>query len=205
GYDAAQVATLPIAALTAWNALVEAGGLQAGQTVLTLGTGGVSIFALQLAKAMGARVIITSGSDEKLARARALGADVAINYRATPNWEQVVIEHTGGAGADVTVETVGGESLSRSILATRAGGTIALMGALAGLNASVNTGLLMMKSIRIAGILVGSRGMFEALSRFVARHRILPVIDRRLPFDQLPDALRLMDRGEHFGKIVLTR
>lgn len=205
GYDAAQAATLPIAAVTAWNALVEAGRLEPGQTVLTLGTGGVSIFALQLAKALGGRVIITSRSDDKLARARELGADVAINYRTAPNWEQAVLEHTGGAGADVTVETVGGESLSRSILATRAGGTIALMGALAGLSASVNTGLLMMKSIRIAGILVGSRQMFEALSRFVSQHRIQPVIGRRLPFDQLPQALRLMDRGEHFGKIVLTR
>lgn len=205
GYEYGEAATLPIAALTAWNALVETGGVQRGQTVLTLGTGGVSIFAVQIAKALGARVIVTSSSDEKLARAKGLGADIGINYRTTPNWEQLVLEHTGGLGADVTVETAGGETLNQSIAATRAGGTISLMGALTGLAANINTGLLMMKAIRLIGILVGSRESFETLARFLAQHQIRPVIDRQMRFDGLPEALRTMQRGGHFGKIVLTR
>jgi NADPH:quinone reductase-like Zn-dependent oxidoreductase len=205
GYDFSQAATLPIAALTAWSALVTVGRLQAGQTVLTLGTGGVSIFTLQLAKAMGARVIITSGSDEKLARARTLGADVTINYRTFPDWEAAVLDATEGRGVDLTVETAGGGTINRSINATRAGGVVAFLGALTGLTAGVNLGALMMKRIHLAGILVDSRAAFEEMCRFLEKHALRPVIDRVFPFELLPEALRLMESGGHFGKIVVGR
>ncbi len=203
GYDFAQAATLPIAALTAWSALVTKGQLAAGQTVLTLGTGGVAIFTLQLAKAMGATVIITSSSDEKLQRARQLGADHTINYRTRPDWEKVVLEITDRVGVELTVETAGGGTLDRSLTATRAGGTVALLGALTGLKAQINVGLILMKELHVAGILVGSRSAFEAMNRFIEQHTLKPVIDRTFPFDQLPDALRHMESGRHFGKIVV--
>ncbi|MEW6251214.1 MAG: NAD(P)-dependent alcohol dehydrogenase [Planctomycetota bacterium] len=207
GYSFEQGATLPIAALTAWSALVTVGDVetQPGQFVLTLGTGGVSIFALQLAKAMNARVIITSSRDEKLARARNLGADFLINYNETPEWERRVLEITDGRGADLTVENGGPGTLDRSMKATRAGGKIALLGALTGRQGPVTTGLILMKRLQIHGIMVDSRAAFEAMNRFIEENRLEPVIDRRLPFDQLPEALRIMKAGEHFGKIVLSR
>ena len=204
GYDFAQAATLPIAALTAWSALVTVGNVQPGQTVLTLGTGGVAIFTLQLAKKLGARVIITSSSDEKLARARQLGADHTINYQTTPDWDAAVLEHTGGVGVDLTVETAGPGTLDRSMKATRAAGTVALLGALTGRQGLVTTGLILMKRLHVVGIMVDSRAAFEALSRFLGEHRIEPVIDRRFSFDELPAALRFMQEGQHFGKIVVT-
>ena len=208
GYDAAQAATLPIAALTAWSALVTEGGLDPNRTdnaatVLTLGTGGVSIFALQFAKAMGARVIITSSSDEKLARARQLGADIGVNYRTNPDWEQAVLQHTDGLGANITAEAGGAGTLDRSIRATRAGGRIALFGALTGLKAEITTGAILMKRIRISGIMVDSMTAFGTMNRFIERHNIKPVIDRRFAFDQLPAALNTMESGGHFGKIVV--
>lgn len=204
GYDFAQAATLPIAALTAWSALVTVGRVQPGQTVLTLGTGGVAIFTVQLAKAMGATVIITSRRDEKLARARDLGADHTVNYEATPEWDQAVVRLTGGEGVDLTVETAGPGTLDRSMKATRAGGTIALLGALTGRQGAITTGLILMKRLRIEGILVDSRAAFAELVRFLEQHRIEPVIDRRFAFDELPEALRCLQAGGHFGKIVLT-
>ena len=203
GYDFAQAATLPIAALTAWSALVTEGCVQAGQTVLTLGTGGVSIFALQFAKALDATVILTSSSDEKLARARRLGADHTVNYRTRPDWEQAVLELTGGEGVDLTVETGGAGTLDKSLRATRGGGIIALLGALAGVKAEITTGMILMKRLRIAGILVDSRAAFEAMCRFIGQHRIKPVIDRTYPFERLPEALADMQAGRHFGKIVV--
>jgi NADPH:quinone reductase-like Zn-dependent oxidoreductase len=204
GYDFAQAATLPIAALTAWSALVTVGNLQQNQSVLTLGTGGVSIFAVQLAKAMGARVIITSSSDAKLERARQLGADHTINYKTTPKWERSVLEITGGAGVDLVVENVGPGTLDQSMKATRAGGKIGLLGALTGLQGSINTGLILMKRLEIHGIMVDSRAAFEAMVKFIEQHRVEPVIDRRFDFEQFPDALRHMEAGEHFGKIVVN-
>ncbi len=202
GYDFEQAATLPIAALTAWSALQTVGRVQPGQAILTLGTGGVSIFAVQFAKALGARVIITSRGDAKLDRARALGADHTINYARTPDWEQAVLEYTGGVGVDLTVETTGPGTLDRSLKATRAGGIVALLGALTGRQGPVTTGLILMKRLRIEGIMVDSRAAFEAMNRFLEARRIAPVIDRRYRFEQLPDALRCMEAGEHFGKIV---
>ncbi len=204
GYDFAQAATLPIAALTAWSALITVGAVQPGQTVLTLGTGGVAIFTVQLARALGARVIITSSRNDKLERARPLGADHTINYRETPEWDQAVRELTGGAGVDLTVETVGPGTLDRSMKATRAGGRIALLGALTGRQGPVTTGLILMKRLRIEGIMVDSRAAFEQMNRFLATHHIEPVIDRRFAFAQLPEAFRCLAAGEHFGKIVVT-
>lgn len=202
-YNFEQAATLPIAALTAWSALVTAGGLQPGQTVLTLGAGGVSIFALQLAKALGARVIITSSSDEKLARAAQLGADFGINYRSHPAWERRVLEWTDGLGVDLVVENVGAATLDQSLTATRTSGAVALLGALAGLSATINTGQVLMRRLRICGVMVDSRAAFCALSEFLNQHPIAPVLDRRFPFEELPAALRYMESGAHFGKIVI--
>jgi NADPH:quinone reductase-like Zn-dependent oxidoreductase len=203
GYDLAHAAALPIAALTAWSALQTITQVESGQTVLTLGTGGVSIFALQLAKALGAKVIITSSSDEKLERAAALGADRTINYQTHPEWEKQVLEHTGGHGADVTVETVGAATLNQSLIATAGGGTIGLLGALHGMEAKINAGLILMKRLRVCGILVDSRRALEALLAFMTRKAIEPVIDRTFAFDELPEALRYMESGAHFGKIVV--
>ncbi|MBN2491880.1 MAG: NAD(P)-dependent alcohol dehydrogenase [Planctomycetes bacterium] len=203
GYDFAEAATLPIAALTAWNALVTEGHLEAGQTVLTLGTGGVSIFALQMAKALGARVAITSASDEKLARCRALGADATVNYREHPAWDRKVREWTGGDGVDVVVENGGIGTLATSLRATRAGGTVAMLGALTGLAGETNLAPLLMMRIRIAGILVGSRAAFAEMNAFLVRHRIRPVIGDRFPFERLTDALAHLQAQKHFGKIVV--
>lgn len=204
GYQFEQGATLPIAALTAWSALDTIANVQPGQTILTLGTGGVAIFALQLAKARGARVIITSSSDAKLDRARELGADHTINYVQTPDWDQAVLEYTDGIGVDVTVETAGPGTLDRSMKATRAAGTIGLLGALTGRAGEITTGLILMKRLHIAGIMVDSRAAFERLVQFIEAHKIKPVISDRFTFDQFPDALRHMEAGGHFGKIVVT-
>jgi len=203
GLDFAAAATLPIAALTAWSALVTVGNIQPGQTVCTLGTGGVSIFALQLGKALGARVIITSSSDEKLDRARALGADHTINYTATPDWDREVLQATDRLGADLIVENGGAGTLEKSMRATRAGGTIAFLGALTGLAAEINLSHLLMKRLHLAGILVDSRASFERLSAFLGHHPIRPVVDRTFGFDELVEALRHMEAGAHFGKIVI--
>jgi NADPH:quinone reductase-like Zn-dependent oxidoreductase len=209
GYDHRQAATLPIAALTAWSALVTEGGLDPGRTdnaatVLTLGTGGVSIFSLQFAKALGARVAITSSSDEKLARCKAMGADCLINYRTQPDWEKPLLEFSAWQGADITVETGGAGTLDRSLKATRAGGRIGMLGALTGLKAEVTVGMILMKRLRIAGIMVDSQSAFAAMNAFIERHSITPAIDRTYRFDQLSEALKLMEAGGHFGKVVVN-
>ncbi len=203
GYSFEQASTLPIAALTAWSALFTEGHLQAGQTVLTLGTGGVSIFALQLATAAGARVIITSRSDEKLERARQLGALAGVNYQREPRWARRVVELTDGRGADIVVENGGAATLSDSLRAAAAGGWIAMLGALTGLSSEVNLAPVLMKRLKICGILVDSRAAFERLVAFIEQHRIEPVIDRVFAFEQLPEALEFMQQGRHFGKIVV--
>lgn len=205
GYDFAQAATLPIAGLTAWSALHAGGPPPAGATVLALGTGGVSIFALQIAKALGLRFLITSSSDEKLRRAAALGADHGVNYRTQPDWPKAVLEATGGAGADITIETGGIQTLDASMAATRADGVIAMLGALTGLQGPINAAPILMKQLHIHGILVGSRAAFGEFARFLEAHAMRPVIDRTFPFEDLPAALRFMQEGGHFGKIVLTR
>jgi len=205
GWSGEQAATLPIAALTAWCGLVEDGGLEAGGTALCLGTGGVSVFGVQIAHALGARAIVTSSRDEKLERAKEVGADHGINYVREPEWDRAVREATGGLGADVTLELGGAGTLGRSIRATRAGGTIAVIGVLAGAESKISTVEFMMRRQRLQGILVGSRAAFERMVAFLTRHDVRPVIDRRFGFDELPAALETLARGAHFGKIVLAR
>jgi NADPH:quinone reductase-like Zn-dependent oxidoreductase len=197
-----EAATLPCAAVTAWNALMVGGGLKPGETVLTQGTGGVSIFALQLAKIAGARVICTSSQDEKLARLHELGASDLVNYKTTPEWEIPVRALAGGAGVDHVVEVGGAGTLTRSIKAVRSGGYIALIGVLAGLG-EVNPMPILMKSVRVQGIFVGSRSMFEAMNRAISVNRLRPVIDRVFEFDEVVSALKHMESGAHFGKVVI--
>jgi NADPH:quinone reductase-like Zn-dependent oxidoreductase len=194
-------ATLPCAALTAWNAIVETGRVKAGDTVLLLGTGGVSIYALQFARMMGARTIITSSSDEKLARARALGASVTINYRQKSDWENAVLEATDGKGVDLTVEVGGAGTLPRTIAATRVAGTIALIGVLTG--GQIDPALVMRKSIRLQGIYVGSRRMFLDMNRAIALHGLKPVIDKTFAFADARAAYHAMAAAGHFGKLVI--
>jgi len=198
-----EAATLPCAALTAWHALFEAGPLKPGQTVLLQGTGGVSIFALQFAKAAGAKVIITSSSDEKLAQALQLGADHGINYRRTPEWQDEALRLTGGHGVDVVVEVGGPGTLERSLLSVRTGGRIAYIGVLTGLAGAANPMMLIPRLAAIHGIFVGSRQMFADMLQAIAEKHIRPVIDRQFGFDEVPAALAHMERGAHFGKIVI--
>jgi len=197
-----EAATLPCAALTAWNALVEVGRVKAGDTVLLLGTGGVSIFALQFATAMGARVVLTSSSDAKLERARAMGAAATVNYKTVPDWEKAVLDLTEGSGVDLTVEVGGAGTLARSVAATRVAGTIALIGVLTG--GSIDPTLIMRRSQRVQGVYVGSRRMFLDMNRALALHGIRPVIDRTVPFADARDAYRAMEAAGHFGKIAIA-
>ncbi|HQZ83752.1 MAG TPA: NAD(P)-dependent alcohol dehydrogenase [Pyrinomonadaceae bacterium] len=198
-----EAATLPCSALTAWNALIESGKLQKGETVLTLGTGGVSIFAIQIAKHFGARVIATSSSDAKIERLKALGADETINYRSTPDWERRVLEWTGGQGVDHVVEVGGAGTIEKSVASVRMGGEIALIGALSG-GASVDTVPIFMRAISLHGIFVGSKAMFERMLKEFGRAKMRPVIDREFAFDDASEAFRYMQKGEHFGKIVIN-
>ena len=198
-----QAACLPCAAVTAWNALVTQGNLKAGDTVLVQGTGGVSLFALQFAKAHGARVIATSGSDDKLARAKALGASNGVNYKTTPDWDKAVLDLTGGAGVDHVVEVGGAGTLERSLRAVRHAGTVSQIGVLTGVTENLNIAPVLMKHVRLQGIYVGSRAMFEDMNRAIEAGKLVPVVDRVFPFDQAAEALRHMESGAHFGKIVV--
>ena len=199
-----EAATLPCAAVTAWNSLVDQGRVKAGETVVLLGTGGVSLFGLQIAKLHGARTIITSSSDEKLARATALGADATINYRTTPGWEKKVIELTGGLGADHILEVGGAGTFAKSLRATRVGGHVALIGVLAGVATELRVTDILMKSLRVNGIYVGSRAMFESLNRAATQHTLKPVIDRVFPFAEARAAYEHLQSGRHFGKVVIS-
>jgi len=196
-------ATLPCAAVTAWNALVTTGGVKAGDTVLVQGTGGVSIFALQFAQALGAKVIATSSSDEKLERVRQLGASETINYKQTPDWGKQVIELTDGVGVDHVIEVGGAGTLNQSLRAVRHGGQISLIGVLTGGSGEITTASILMKNVRVQGIYVGSRQMFENMNRAIAFNKIQPVCDRVFEFHQAPAALKYMESGAHFGKICI--
>jgi NADPH:quinone reductase-like Zn-dependent oxidoreductase len=198
-----QVATLPCAALTAWRALFEDADLRPGDTVVLQGTGGVSIFGLQFAHAAGLRTLITSSSDEKLARAKALGADHLVNYRQTPEWSKPVREVTGGVGADLIIEVGGGGTIEQSLRAVRIGGHIAIVGVVAGLGGGFNPAVLIGNSARLQGLSVGSRDMFEAMCRLMELHRIAPMVDKLFPWTEAKAAFAAMQAGEHFGKIVL--
>jgi len=198
-----EAACLPCAAVTAWSALVEHGGLTAGETLLVLGTGGVALFALQFGRLLGARVIVTSSSDAKLERARALGATDVVNYRTTPDWDKAVKEMTGGLGADHVLEVGGAGTLAKSLRAVRMGGQVSLVGNLAGLDAQLNLGLVFMQGVRVQGVFVGSRATFEAMNRAIALHRLRPVVDRVFALDEAREALQHLASQQHFGKIVV--
>ena len=204
GWSFAQAATLPCAAVTAWHALVTRGRLRAGETVLVLGTGGVSLFALQIAKMHGARVIATSSSDDKLARARALGADLTINYRQHPDWDQRVLEMTGGLGVDHVVEVGGAGTFEKSCAATRFGGNVWLIGVLTGFESTINPLTVLFKSLGVQGIYVGSREMFEAMNAAFSVNGLQPVIDRQFAFADARAAFHCMQAAGHFGKLVIT-
>jgi NADPH:quinone reductase-like Zn-dependent oxidoreductase len=197
-----EAATLPCAAVTAWNALIVSGKLKAGDTVLTLGTGGVSIFALQFAKMHGARVIVTSSSDQKLAKAKDLGADEIINYTKTPDWDKEVLRLTNRIGVDHVVEVGGAGTLSKSLNSVRIGGHVAVIGVLAGAG-EVDPRSVLMKAVRMQGILIGSRRMFEEMNSAIGGNRLKPVIDRTFAFKEASEALKYMESGSHFGKIVV--
>ncbi|MGH9946811.1 MAG: zinc-dependent alcohol dehydrogenase family protein [Pyrinomonadaceae bacterium] len=198
----AEAATLPCAALTAWNALVVSGRLRAGEIVLTLGTGGVSIFAIQFAKLFGAHVIATSSSDEKIEKLKALRADETINYRQTENWDKAVLELTNKRGVDHVIEVGGAGTLAKSINAARVSGHIAMIGAL-DTEGTFNHVPIFMKALRLQGIFIGSKAMFIDMLRAVEYHGLRPVIDKEFVFDQIRDALNYMQSGSHFGKIVI--
>jgi len=198
-----EAATLPCAAVTAWNALVVSGKLKAGDTVLTLGTGGVSIFALEIAKLFGARVIATSSSDAKLEKLKELGADEVINYKAREDWERVVFELTAKRGVDHVIEVGGAGTLSKSVKAVRHAGHVAVIGVLSAGDKFDPTPVLM-KGIRMQGIFVGSRDMFEDMNRFIDEKNLKPVIDREFEFGDLKEALRYLESGAHFGKVVVS-
>ena len=196
-------ATLPCAGVTAWSAIVHHAKLIAGQTVLLQGTGGVSIFGLQLARAMGITAIITSSSDEKLTRAKALGAAFGINYKTTPEWDKAAREFTGGRGVDHVLEVGGAATLTQSFGAIRVGGKISVIGGVSGGATALNPGLIFSKRANVQGIYVGSTEMFEAMNAAIAANKIKPAIDRVFGFDEVKAALNHMAAGAHFGKIVI--
>ncbi|MBI1263044.1 MAG: zinc-binding dehydrogenase [Rhizobiales bacterium] len=199
----AEASTLPCAGLTAWRALVVEGDIKAGDTVLVQGTGGVSIFALQFAKAAGARVIATSSSDEKLEQARKLGADETINYKSTPKWGKEARRLTGGLGVDHVVEVGGAGTLEESLQATRVNGHIAMIGILSGLSSNLSMAAVFSNNLRIKGISVGSIAQFEEMSRAIEANDLHPVIDCHFPFEKTGDALAHMQAGKHLGKVVI--
>jgi NADPH:quinone reductase-like Zn-dependent oxidoreductase len=197
-----EASTLPCAAVTAWNGLVVSGHVKPGDSVLVQGTGGVSLFALQFARLAGARVIATSSSEEKLAKVRAMGASDGINYRTTAEWGDPVRQLTGGRGVDHVIEVGGAGTLAQSLRAVRTSGHIALIGVLTG-HGQFNPVPILMKGVRVSGIYVGSRDMFEVMNRAISLHQLRPVIDRVFPFASAPDAFRHMESAAHFGKIVV--
>jgi NADPH:quinone reductase-like Zn-dependent oxidoreductase len=198
-----EAATLPCAAVTAWRALVTEGSVKAGDKVLVQGTGGVSLFALQFAKVLGAQVIVTSSSDDKLERARQMGADEGINYRTVPEWGRRARAIAGGDGVDHVVEVGGQRTLSQSLRAVRVGGTISMIGVLSGGVMDTKLGPIVTRHVRMQGITVGNRDDFEAMTRAIALQRLRPEIDRVFRFEELRVALDHLARGRHFGKICV--
>jgi NADPH:quinone reductase-like Zn-dependent oxidoreductase len=198
-----QAATLPCAALTAWSAIVANDRLGPGSRVLVQGTGGVALFALAIARLAGCHVTVISSSDEKLERARSMGADAGINYKTTPEWAKATREITGGRGYDHIVELGGEKTLPQSLRAIRAGGTISMIGVLSGSMLSAPLGLVVTRQVRLQGITVGSRDGFEAMVRALEQHKIVPVVDSVYAFEQLKEAMSALKAGAHFGKICI--
>jgi len=203
GYTPVEAATLPCAGVTAWRGLVVCGRMKLGDTVLILGTGGVSMFALQFAKAAGARVIATSSSDEKLEKLKRLGADAVVNYKGVPNWGQKVKDLTDGRGVDHVVEVGGPGTLMQSIAACRTGGHIALIGVLTGFAGELVVPALFSNQIRISGISVGSRADQEDMIRAITANRLKPIIDRQFPLQEIVAAFEYFESQKHFGKVCL--
>ena len=199
----AEAATLPCAGVTAWNALENAARLKPGEAVVIQGTGGVSIFALQFAKMVGATVLGTSSSDEKLERARTLGLDAGHNYRQSPEWAKWVLEETGNRGAELIVEVGGAGTFTQSLQAVRIGGTVAQIGVLSQSEQPLPIALILHRQVRIHGVYVGSRAHFEAMNRAISANRMRPVVDRIFAFGEAREALKTMEKGYHFGKIVI--
>jgi NADPH:quinone reductase-like Zn-dependent oxidoreductase len=199
----ASAATLPCAAVTAWRSLADIGRVTPGETVLVLGTGGVSIFGLQLAQLAGARVLITSSSDAKLARAKTLGADGGINYRTHPEWDREVLKLTDGRGVDHVLDVGGAESLARSIGSIAVGGRVAMIGVLTGVGAAGSPYGLLGKQGSLNGVYVGSRAHFERMNTAISAHALQPVVDREFDFDDAAAAYRHLESGTHFGKVVI--
>lgn len=198
-----EASTLPCAGLTAWNAITGYGGTKPGDTVLVLGTSSVGLFALQFAKLAGARVILTSSTDEKLARAKALGADQVINYRTTPDWSRTVRALTDGNGADLVIELGGAETLDNSLKAVRPSGRISLIGIVSGATAKLDLISVVTRNVRMHGVTVGHRESFEAMARAIAQHRMRPVIDRVFPMEQAAAAFAHAEDPAHFGKVCI--
>jgi len=199
-----EAATLPCAAVTAWVGLVVFGHLGPGETVLALGTGGVSIFALQLAKALGARVILTSSHDEKLARGRTLGADDVINYQRTPEWDAAARALTGGRGVDHVLEVVGAATVARSLAAVRDGGHLSVVGLLCGERADPDAAARNGRGVRVDSVYVGSVRHFEQMNEVIARAKLRPVVDRVFAFERAREAYEHLRSGAHFGKVVIA-
>lgn len=199
-----QAATLPCAALTAWSALVTYGGVRAGDTILVQGTGGVALFGLQIGRIIGARVVVISSSGEKLERVAGMGADHGINYKETPQWGKAARQWSDGVGVDHVIEVGGAGTLQESLQAVRLGGQISMIGVLSGAAKELNILPILMKNVRVQGIFVGHREGFESMNRAIAHHKLVPMVDRVFPFREVKEALRVMERGEHFGKICLS-
>lgn len=202
GLSFTHAATLPIPATTAWNALV-AGQVRPGSTVALLGTGGVSLYALQFAKAAGARVVIISSSDEKLAKARAMGADVTINYRTHPAWDKIALDETNGHGADLIVETIGASTFQRSLNLAAYAGTVYTVGFIGGMSLTMDILPIMSKTLRIIGSQTGSTANLEEAVRAIEINHITPIVDRVFPFNAARDAYDYLESAKHFGKIVI--
>ncbi|HEY0428600.1 MAG TPA: NAD(P)-dependent alcohol dehydrogenase [Pyrinomonadaceae bacterium] len=198
-----EAATLPAAGVTAWHAVARRSCVQPGETVLIQGTGGVSIFLLQLVHAIGGLPIVISSNDEKLSRAKDLGAVGAINYKTLPDWDKEVLDLTEGRGVDHVMEIVGGENLNRSLKAVKISGSISFIGLLGGFDGNINTNQFISKNVRIHGIETGSREMLEEMNRFVELHKLKPVIDKTFAFEEICEALKYLESANHFGKIVL--
>lgn len=199
-----EAAAVPCAAVTAWSALITYGSAKPGERALILGTGGVACFAIQIAKLLGLRTIVLSSSDAKLARAMALGAQQGINYTSVPDWDNEVLRLTGGEGVEHVIEVGGATTLARSIRATRPGGSIYLVGILTGGGSEVDLTPLVMRNIRLQGLLMGGRERLEAVCRAIEAHALKPVIDRIVPFADAPEAYRWLKQGHHMGKVVIS-
>jgi NADPH:quinone reductase-like Zn-dependent oxidoreductase len=196
-------ATLPVAAVTAWHAVARRSNVQPGETVLIQGTGGVALFAMQFVHAIGGLPFVISSSDEKLEKAKKLGAKSTINYRKYPDWEEQILKLTYGKGVDHVIETVGGENLNRSLNAVKISGTISFIGLIAGLSAPINTYQFVTKNVRLHGIETGSREMFEEMNGFIEKNQFKPTIDKTFNLDEIFEALKYLESGRHFGKIVI--